>query len=125
MNDGGYKVEINDATIPDGTYTVHLGPNSDATDPVCYSGWDPDEEGRGSNVTVAGGRFTCVTPILPSGTFAYHLVNTVTGAAHTTGLIQQVVAHDFRRRTMDLRRLLPRNWKTGYRRPDQEVFPQP
>lgn len=119
-NDGGHTVTVT-AGIPDGTYRVYVGFTVSEDDAICYSGI----QGQGSNVVVEDEEFTCVVPPLEVDVgYSFFLVNVddLTTAA-VTGVLD-VIPHDFRSRMLSLRRILPRNWRMGYRTLEAEEFPQ-
>jgi hypothetical protein len=119
MKDGGTKVTFTGA-VADGTYRVFVGPLISAKDPQCYGGLEV-----GELVTAEGGVFECVIPPLPiGGPYAFFLIDVNTGGSSATSTVLDVVAHDFKSRVLNVRRVLPRHWKMGYRTPRGEEFPQ-
>lgn len=124
MNDGGYDFAFGVLTgvLPDGDYNVHVGPLGTAADPVCYSGVPGNE----NIVRVASGLFSLVFTALPvGGPYPLTLVplDGVSPTRVTNGVVT-VVPHDFRSRTLSLRRVFPPFWDTGIRFVERESFPQ-
>lgn len=119
MKDGGTRIRFEGA-VADGLYRVFVGPTLSELDPPCYGGF-----GVGPYVRVEGGVFECIVPPLPiGGPYGFFLVDTATGGTVTTAEVLEVVAHDFRSRVLNLRRVLPRHWRLGYRSTRAEEFPQ-
>lgn len=119
-NTGGYRLELA-ISVDDGLYNIHLGPNGDATDPLCFSGIP----GQGYECQVRDNAVTVFSPALPvGGPYEFTLVNLETAAVTvTTGLVD-VRYRLFRSSIYDLRRRFSTKWKTGKTRIDYEAYPQ-
>ena len=124
QHDGGYLLSVTGHSSLEGIYRVHLGPNGDDTDPICYGG--SRNPGR-PNVEVTAGDFLVVSPPLPiGGPYAFHLVR-LSGsglAVFTTGALITVVAKHFRARAHNLGRILPPHYAVGARTVRGEKYPQ-
>ena len=125
FNDGGWEIRIaNEDSFPDARYRVHLGPNGDATDPVCY----PGVPGAGEIADVVDGRFINVwsPPLQIGGPYLFFFESENldgTGDPSDDPMIE-VIPHLYRSRMLSIRRLFPWNYKTEYREAKRDMFPQ-
>lgn len=119
--DGGYIVNVTAAGVADGDYYVHVGPLGTVADPQCYSGIS----GQADVISIIGGAFDCVVPILPiGGPYVFTLIDVATETPATTDPGLTIVAHPVRSLVLAYRGLLPRHWAAGYRDISQLDFPQ-
>lgn len=132
--DGGYEITLNFGNA-EGDYYVSLGPLGTREDPRCQSGVLETYDSRGNVVAAArgavirfvAGRATIVTPPGPVGGPYALTLQRVSGDGEdqsTTDPLVTFVPHDFKSRTLSLRRSLTAWLSTGPRDPRNEEFPQ-
>jgi len=111
--DGGREIVIEGTFELENPYKVHIGSNGSSVDPACYSG----KPGQGSIIYPwTSGALRCYSPVLaPGGPYTVTVVNQDTAEEHQLVAEVIVVERQFWTSVYDLRKILPKFYKTGPR----------
>lgn len=115
-HDGGYTIELTGASVPDGTYSAHVGPLGTREDPIAY----PVTRGNGVLVELVGGAVQIVSPPGAAG------VQTVTLSDGVIDYALGTIEYErktYRSSTYSLRGLLLSWLYTGPTRVGREPLP--
>ena len=113
--------------ITAGFYRMYIGPNGNATDPEAFNG-DVGNAAAGIEFTTVVGAQTTASFYLPAldpgGPYSIFLVPVGGGDTILAENIITVLPAALNAKTLSFRKLLPRYYAVGTRKPEQEDFPQ-
>ncbi|OGO08151.1 MAG: hypothetical protein A2Y61_00260 [Chloroflexi bacterium RBG_13_60_13] len=119
--DGGREIRIEGSFELENRYEIHIGAGGSPADPACHSG----KVGQGTIIyPLTGGILRGYTPMItPGGPYTITVVNQDTAEEHQLVGELTVTERQFWTSVYDLRRILPRFYRTGPRSIGSEATP--